>query len=121
MLDMAVSVEQTLTTLRERADRQRTAAAAHAAALRQKLIAAVASELPASLEAWLIGSLAWGGFGERSEIDVVLQGATVDEAARLELALTRATGWPVVTLRLEDLPDSFQGRIQREGVVLQGG
>lgn len=72
------------------------------------------------IDAWLIGSLAWGGFGERSDIDVVLRGATPEQACRLEVLLTHDLRLPVDMLRLEELPDSFRERVVNQGVLLHG-
>jgi predicted nucleotidyltransferase len=115
---MTVSVEQTVATLRERAARARIASAERAAAARERLLAAVSAHLPTHAEAWLIGSLAWGGFGEHSDVDVVVRNTSAVEATRLELALTRVVGVPVDLLRFEDLPAAFGARVEHEGIPL---
>ncbi|MEO6594141.1 MAG: nucleotidyltransferase domain-containing protein [Planctomycetota bacterium] len=117
---MTVSIEQTVATLRKRAAQASAARAAQAAVTRDRLFAAVAAHLAQHTEAWLIGSLAWGGFGEHSDIDVVVRGASPTEATRLELALVRGVGWPIDVLRFEELPDSFATRVEQEGIVLHG-
>lgn len=68
--------------------------------------------------AWLIGSLAWGGFARRSDIDVVVRGAAADSVGELWAALTDALGVPVDVLRLESLPEAFRRRVLAEGVRL---
>ena len=68
--------------------------------------------------AWLIGSLAWGGFGRRSDIDVVVRGAAPGRAGELWAALTDALGVPIDVLRLESLPEAFRRRVLAEGVRL---
>jgi predicted nucleotidyltransferase len=68
----------------------------------------------------LIGSLAWGGFGELSDVDVVLKGARAEQASRLEVLLTRILRLPVEVLRLEELPQSFRARVVQEGTRLHG-
>jgi len=88
---MTVSVGQTIATLRARAERIRAAHATQAATLRERLATAIATLLPSHAKAWLIGSLAWGGFGERSDVDVVVRGLTPQAATRLDLALLRET------------------------------
>lgn len=88
--------------------------------MRERLAEAVPAQLPSRAEAWLIGSLAWGGFGEHSDIDVVVRGLAPPEATRLELGLLRALGWTVEVLRFEELPTSFGERVLREGIVLHG-
>ncbi len=117
---MTVSVAQTVATLQRRAAAVRAARLAHAEATRARLQQGIAENLTDGVDAWLIGSLAWGGFGERSDIDVVLRGAPPGHASRLELALTRFVGVPVEVLRLEDLPGSFRERIERDGIRLHG-
>ena len=117
---MTVSVEQTVATLLKRAAAGRAAQQARADATRARLRQGITESLAAGVEAWLIGSLAWGGFGERSDVDVVLRGAPQGHASRLELALTRLVGVPVEVLRLEELPASFRERVEREGIVLHG-
>jgi hypothetical protein len=88
--EVAVAVEQAIATLRERFARARVAQESRAAAVRARLQAMVAEELPPGVSGWLIGSLAWGGFGPRSDVDLVLGGATPAQACRLEVRLTQA-------------------------------
>lgn len=66
--------------------------------------------------AWLIGSLAWGGFGERSDIDLVVERLGVDAATLLAEQLADATGRAVDVLVLDSLPASFRQRILDEGI-----
>lgn len=117
---MTVSVEQTVATLRERAAQARAARSALAAATRAQLLGAIALHLPPRVDAWLIGSLAWGGFGEHSDIDVVVRGASPSAATRLEIALTRDVRCSTEVLRFEDLPASFRAHVEREGIALYG-
>jgi predicted nucleotidyltransferase len=119
--EVAVTVEQTIATLRERFARARVAQESRAAAVRARLQAMVAEQLPAGVSAWLIGSLAWGGFGPRSDVDLVLGGATPAQACRLEVRLTQALKLVVDVLRLEELPASFRERVEQQGVPLHGG
>jgi predicted nucleotidyltransferase len=65
--------------------------------------------------AWLIGTLAWGGFGVRSDIDVVLEAADADVAHAVAEGLAHATGREVDVLVFETLPRSFQDRIVKDG------
>jgi predicted nucleotidyltransferase len=76
--------------------------------------------LPSGARAWLIGSLAWGGFGERSDIDVVLSGVAPAAATLIEENIARAAGVEVDILHLEDLPDSFRQRVEQEGIGVRG-
>lgn len=66
-------------------------------------------------EAWLIGSAAWGGFGVRSDLDIVVCG--LDRSAAPEVAdeLVRDTGLPVDLLRWEEISPSLQARARSEG------
>ena len=117
---MAVTVEQTIATLSERFARVRAAQQARAAAVRERVGRMVAERLQPDTRAWLIGSLAWGGFGPRSDVDIVLHGATPEQACRLEVHLTRELRLSVDVLRLEDLPASFRERVVQQGVRLNG-
>lgn len=89
-------------------------------ATRERVLATLRAHLPPGVTAWLIGSLAWGGFGERSDVDVVVSGLKGDEATRLELLLVGAAGVPVDLLHLETLPESFRSRVLAEGTVVHG-
>ncbi len=68
---------------------------------------------------WLIGSLAWGGFGIRSDIDLVLERAEdgalrAEFEARLSNELNRA----IDLLPLSKLSSSFQARVLSEGLLV---
>jgi predicted nucleotidyltransferase len=54
------------------------------------------------VRAWLIGSLAWGGFGERSDIDLVVEGPSAPQALHLGHRVTGRLGVHVDVLRLEE-------------------
>ncbi len=84
------------------------------------MLALLANHLPPGTGAWLIGSLAWGGVGDHSDVDLVLGGGDSGLASRLELLLTRELDVPVEVLRVEDLPAAFQERVEREGVACHG-
>jgi len=71
---------------------------------------------------WLVGSLAWGGFGVRSDVDLVVRGVALE---RLGAVTTRAAEHlgpdaedRVDVLRLEDLPPSFRERVLTSGLRL---
>jgi predicted nucleotidyltransferase len=68
--------------------------------------------------AWLVGSLAWGGFGERSDVDVVVRGMGDARVAALWGVLVDTLDASVDVLRLEDLPEDFRRRVLTEGVRL---
>lgn len=99
---------------RHRAERQRHAA--RAGELRVTIERAIAAALPAGAHAWLIGSLAWAGFGAHSDVDVVVAGLDAEAVTRLGASLLARAGIPVDLLRLEDLPDPFRRRVVAEGV-----
>ena len=69
--------------------------------------------------AWLVGSLAWGGFGARSDVDLVVRGAALEAlgaiAARAEEKLGPDAQGRIDVLRLEDLPPSFRERVLSTG------
>ena len=117
---MAVSVDQTVATLRARARAQRAAQEACAQAVRDRLMQRLRLELSPGAKAWLIGSLAWGGFGEHSDVDLVVAGTDSAAANRLEMVLTRDLAVPVEVLRTEELPASFRERIERDGIACHG-
>ena len=79
--------------------------------------AAIVGNLQAR-RAWLIGSLAWGEFGEHIDVDLVF--SEVDRALLLqvEIEVARATGAPVDVLELHQLPSSFRDRIVQTGLKL---
>lgn len=87
---------------------------------RERVVATLREHLPPGVTAWLIGSLAWGGFGERSDVDVVVAGLSAADATRLEPLLVRVAGVPVDLLHLETLPESFRARVVSEGMVVRG-
>ena len=115
---MQVRVEDAVRTLRERAAGARVRRERRAEALRARVQEIVREGLPAGARAYLIGSLAWGGFGERSDVDLVVAGLSGGEVAHLERALATAVGVEVDLLRLEDIPASFRARVESEGVRL---
>lgn len=65
--------------------------------------------------AWLIGSTVWGGFGERSDVDVVVRGLDVSQRVAAEDLFGAACQGSVDLLRFEELDAAFQARVVREG------
>jgi predicted nucleotidyltransferase len=65
--------------------------------------------------AWLIGSLAWGGFGNGSDVDVVVRGSDPARIGALWGHLSDALDIDVDVLRLEDMPDAFRDRVLASG------
>lgn len=72
----------------------------------------------AIVEAWLIGSAAWGAFGERSDLDVVVRGLRSEDAVALADRLAERAGIEVDLLRWEELDESFRTRILAAGEKL---
>ena len=77
--------------------------------------------LPPGATAWLIGSLAWGGFGERSDVDLVVDGVDRAELVGIERAVAKAAGVEVDLLELGTLPSQFRARVLAEGCEIHGG
>lgn len=117
---MPVSPEQTAETLRRRSAAERAARDALANTLRLRVMARVRAALPVGGRAWLIGSLAWGDFGERSDIDIVTEGWPPTARLSLENDLARSTDREVDCLAWEDLSPTFRARVEREGTALHG-
>ncbi len=117
---MSVTPQEAAATLRQRSADARRVAESRAAELRDRTVALVRAQLPSDGRAWLIGSLAWGGFGARSDIDLVLAGVDGRQATSIEIALCTALGLEVDLLTLDALPLSFRERIEREGLAIHG-
>ena len=67
---------------------------------------------------WLIGSLAWGGYGPRSDVDLVIEGCSRERWAAVWQSLSTELGTRLDLLRLEDLPAAFAERVRHEGIEL---
>jgi predicted nucleotidyltransferase len=65
--------------------------------------------------AWIIGSSVWGGFGERSDVDVVVRGLDVARRNEFADALATRAGVAVDLLRWEELDATFRARIEADG------
>jgi predicted nucleotidyltransferase len=117
---MDTPIRDAARTIRARAERARKAADRRTSAIRARLIEHLAEVLPPATKAWLIGSLAWGGFGERSDINLVVSRAPPDTPAKIEMDLCAALGLDVEVLVLEELPDDFRRRVETEGVPIHG-
>jgi predicted nucleotidyltransferase len=68
--------------------------------------------------AWLIGSLAWGRFGVRSDVDVVLEGLAVARIGAVAERLAGHVHADVDILRIEEIPATFRQRVLAEGIEL---
>ncbi len=109
-----------LDALRVRAADERKRAAERVVSVRAEVIGIVRTLLPPKGRAWLIGSLAWGDFGTRSDVDLVFDGVDPARLVDIETARVRRLDVPVDVLSLSDLPESFQGRVHREGIAIDG-
>jgi len=112
--------KQTAEILRQRSAEARAQAEARARATREQVIQAVKARLPPGARAWLIGSLAWGDFGERSDVDLVMAGVDSTLATSIEVAVCRAAQAEVDLLTFEWLSPSFRERVEREGLAIHG-
>lgn len=117
---MAVRPEDLARALVRRRQEAAQAETRRASRLRAELEAALREARPATgfHRAWLVGSLARGGFGSGSDVDVVVEGASEEEAGRLWGALARRLDAPLDLMRLESLEPSFRARVLEEGVPL---
>jgi predicted nucleotidyltransferase len=118
---MPVTPQEAAATMRRRSADARLAAERYAGSLRDQAVALVRRHLPAGGKAWLIGSLVWGGFGVRSDVDLVLAQVDGQTATSIEVALCTALGLEIDLLSFESLPASFRERIEREGLAIHGG
>lgn len=110
---MAVSPEDLRRTLAARVSQSRAEAEARRAGA-VDAARAVCRELvreAAIGEAWLIGSAAWGAFGERSDLDIVVRGLASGDAVALSDRLAGCARVDVDLLRWEELDESFRSRI----------
>jgi predicted nucleotidyltransferase len=66
----------------------------------------------------LFGSLAWGGFHWRSDVDLAVAGVPADLVGRAMAEASRIAGVTVELFDLDALPESFRARILAEGTEL---
>lgn len=118
---MSVTPAETAATLQRRSAEARRQAEVRAETARERVLAIVRGLLAPKMRAWLIGSLAWGGFGTRSDVDLVLSCVDPERAGAIEDALLRTLRVKVDLLVFEELPASFRERIEREGIAIHGG
>lgn len=104
--------------LMRRAQERRRVREAHAAEALRTVRQEVAPRLAGDARAWVVGSLAWGGYGTHSDVDVVVHGVAPRDLTAIEAALAERLGAPVDILILDDLPTDFQARVEAEGVPL---
>jgi predicted nucleotidyltransferase len=105
-------------TLAARAGQAEERRIAREAEVRARVVTLVRSMLPESCRGWLIGSLAWGGFGPRSDVDLVLEGVAGEAALRIECSVAEAADSEVDLIDFELLPASLRERVLREGIAI---
>lgn len=112
--------EELARTLVERHAERRRQSRVSGESLRGDLRRVVGEELAGRRfrRAWLVGSLAWGGFDLGSDVDLVVEGLAEADAAALWDHLSAELGARVDLLRLESLPSDFANRVKREGEPL---
>ncbi len=118
------STQQLLHALRERVDAKiRADVAAEeqvANALREQVLDAVRGAVEAARSeapcgrVWLFGSFAWGQPGERSDIDLLVEGDDEALARRVE----QVSGREVHAVRLAEAPASLRERVLSHGLPL---
>ncbi len=115
---MTVTPQAAAATLQRRSAQAQARESERATSIRDGLVQLVRSSLPEGGRAWLIGSLAWGGFGERSDADLVFEGVRDARITEIEVLATKTYAIEVDTLILSELPLSFRERIERDGLAL---
>lgn len=115
---MAITARDAAHTLKARELAAQGERLARESQARDAVLRIVASFLGPGERVWLIGSLAWGGFGARSDVDLVISGLSAERALELETLVARIASAPVELLALEDLPQAFRQRVEREGIAL---
>ena len=117
---MAVEPWDLARELTRRCKLERVSAARRAQEVRGLVDTEVAALLieGVAARAWLIGSLAWGNFGVRSDVDLVLEGLAVDRIGAIAERVASRVNAPVDVLRIEEVPAAFRRRILSEGIEL---
>lgn len=67
-------------------------------------------------DAWLFGSYAWGQPGERSDVDLLIDGCT--DPFLVASVVGRACGLDVHVIELSEAPPSLKQRVHEAGVPL---
>jgi predicted nucleotidyltransferase len=112
------SAQQTAAILCKRESAARENREVRAADARRVVEQIIRKQVKPPARVWLIGSLAWGEFGERSDVDLVFSGVDRALALQVEVEIARATGTSVDVLELHHLPESFRDRILQTGLRL---
>ncbi len=64
---------------------------------------------------WLVGSLAWGLFDERSDVDLAVRGLPAERDVESLDAVEKLLGARVDLIRVETVDAAFARRIEQEG------
>lgn len=117
-VDMTVLPKDLATTLRQRYREKHHAEQHRAIALRSMLVEHLQRAKFENVRIWLIGSLQADYWGAHSDVDLVVDGLDVNQAATLQKNLAQALDVDVDLMRMELLPTSFRERVTREGELL---
>ncbi|MBK6846149.1 MAG: hypothetical protein IPG96_00905 [Proteobacteria bacterium] len=115
-----MDVSRAIVLLRQRSALRRDERERRAAEVQRVVAQAVRRVVPPQSRVWLIGSLAWGGFGEHSDVDLVVENLPSELMLALERAIVAAADARVDLLELGALPEGFRQRVETEGVLLCG-
>jgi hypothetical protein len=120
---VSVRPEQLAQTLMKRHAARRARAEARAEDLRRRLEPEVDALVAEGVirRAYLIGSLAWGGFHEASVVELVVEGMEERASPGIWARLGDALGIEVLLLCLESLDPGFASRVRARGVSLGAG
>jgi predicted nucleotidyltransferase len=117
---VSVKPEDLARTLVRRHAEERRRAESRAQELRAGIRHTIAEAISRGIirRAWLVGSLAWGGFDRTSDVDLVVEGLCSEKSSTMWDQLSAELGVRVDLLRLESLPPGFTDRVRSEGVPL---
>ena len=117
---MSVRPEDLAKTMMDRHRERRCALDRRADELRERVVAEVRAILAEgrARQAWIIGSLAWGGFDVRSDVDLVFEGVGADALDSLWARLSERLQLEPDVLRLEELSDDFRERVLAQGMAI---
>lgn len=113
-------IEEAARTLRARSERAKAKRLEEASKVRTQIEEAIRNHAPPGTRVWLIGSLAWGGFSDRSDVDVVVKALSFNDRYAFERALISAAQRKIDLLDFETLSPSFRERVELEGILISG-
>lgn len=112
---MPVTPSEAAATLQRRYRERHLARVERAKLVHQRVKNVVRDLALSKARIWLIGSLADGSFGERSDIDIVIDTVDDAQANRLFDQLERELALPIDLLLWRELDTTFQARVLRDG------